>query len=175
CFSGGFADVIFKDVQTATEMNGCRRCGFFATVHDREAAGCTGDISEDNYHEYSTYFWAALYGKTRTGEALAMPDYDGDGAVSFAEAHAYVQLTSDTVDIPVCTCDAFLRTFSKQGGDEGSDLLSPEAPFGRLLKAATPAQRAVLEGLSKQLNLSGDDRVLQARSMAEKLDKERRA
>ena len=63
-------------------MSGANRCGFFATVHDRKAAGCTADIDEANYQEYSTYFFAALRGKTRTGTPITPPDYDGDGRVS---------------------------------------------------------------------------------------------
>ena len=35
-----------------------------------------------------TSFWAALCGQTRTGQKIALPDYDGSGHVSLAEAHA---------------------------------------------------------------------------------------
>ena len=128
CFSGGFADVLFKDGVFAAKpeaLTGAMRCGFFATVPERTAAGCTPDINEDNYHEYSTYFWSAMCGRTRLGAVVEKPDYDGDGQVSFAEAHAYVKLTSDTIDIPVSTSDTFLRAFSKT---TGGARVSPEAP-----------------------------------------------
>src|SRR5258706_7904451 len=54
CHAGGFADVIFKDAQSGTQMSSATRCGFFATSPERNAAGCTSDIDEDNYREYST-------------------------------------------------------------------------------------------------------------------------
>jgi hypothetical protein len=206
CHSGGFADVIFKDAQFGNKLDGlsgANRCGFFATVPEREAAGCTSDIDEENYREYSTYFWAALYGKTRTGEEVKpTPDYDGDGRVSFAEAHAYVQITSDTIDIPVSTSDNFLRAFSITGSDRPqrfagrpgmrrgatrpaapvpppaptsrpAGLLTPELNFAQLLERATPAQRAVIEGLSNPLELWGNDRMRSARALADRLSRER--
>ncbi|HEX8913167.1 MAG TPA: hypothetical protein VF796_12480, partial [Humisphaera sp.] len=119
CHSGGFADVIFKNGDYAANkpdaLAAAPRVGFFATVAERPAAGCTPDINEENYREYSTYFWEAISGKTRLGSSVRKPDYDGDGKVSFAEAHAYVKLTSTTIDIPVCTSDNFLRAFSRTG------------------------------------------------------------
>jgi hypothetical protein len=206
CHSGGFADVIFKDAQFGNKPEGlaaANRCGFFATVPEREAAGCTSDIDEENYREYSTYFWAAIYGKTRTGqEVKPTPDYDGDGKVSFAEAHAYVQITSDTIDIPVSTSDNFLRAFSISGSDRPqrfggrpglrrgttrpaappappaptsrpAGLLTPELNFAQLLEKATPSQRAVIEGLSTPLELWGNDRMRSARALADRLSRER--
>lgn len=119
CHSGGFADLIFKNGEYSNKpaaLAATPRVGFFATVPERPAAGCTPDINEENYHEYSTYFWEAICGKTRLGSNVEKPDYDGDGHISFAEAHAYVKLTSSTIDIPVATSDVLLRTFSKAHG-----------------------------------------------------------
>lgn len=131
CHAGGFADVIFKNADAGSSiasLSDRNRCGFFATVPERPAAGCTPDIDEENYHEYSTYFWEALSGRTRLGSTIKKPDYDGDGKVSFAEAHAYVKLTSSTIDIPICTSDVFLRSFSRTSGPIVVDLNSPPAP-----------------------------------------------
>ncbi len=125
CHAGGFADVIFEKGETP-KLSAADRCGFFATTHDRQAAGCTADIDEENYHEYSTFFFAALHGSTRTGEAVERPDYDGDGSVSFAEAHAYVQVRSDTIDIPVSTSDVFLRQFSEASARDPRGLVTVE-------------------------------------------------
>src|SRR3954447_20239671 len=96
CYTGGFARMIFDKADPKNGLAKQNRCGFFATVHDREAAGCTPDVDESTYVEYSTYFWEALAGHTRTGKAITAPDYDGDGHVSFAEAHAYTVLNADT-------------------------------------------------------------------------------
>ena len=113
CYAGGFANSIFEEGNTEKGLSAANRCGFFATVHDRVAAGCTPDINEANYHEFSTSFFEALRGKTRVDEPVERPDYDGDGRTSLAEAHAYVVLTSNTIDLPIRTSDAFLRAYSK--------------------------------------------------------------
>ncbi len=175
CHSGGFADVIFNDAQSASAasaLSPANRCGFFATVPERSAAGCTSDISDEDYHEYSTYFWAALYGKTRTGASVASADYNGDGRVSLAEAHAYVQLHSDTIDVPVSTSATFLRAFSKSKGD---DLLTPDSTFDQIEAAANASQKAVLDGLSEQLGLWGRERTKMARVQSDKLERDRQS
>lgn len=112
CYSGGFMDLLFEAGDEAKGLTDRPLCGFFATVHDRVAAGCTPDINEENYHEYSSSFWAALMGQTRTGQPLKRPDFDVDGHVSFAEAHAYTLINSPTIDISVQTSDRFLRKYS---------------------------------------------------------------
>jgi len=139
------------------------------------AAGCTPDTAEENYKDYTTYFFAALSGRTRMGQAVPAPDYDHDGRTSMAEAHAYVLLTSDTIDIPMTTSDVLLRQFSKIKDAKVKELVTPSAPFEELLKHATPDRRAVLEGLSKQLELKGDDRAASARALADSIDKQRKA
>lgn len=159
CYSGGFADLALEDRPPGSEV-----CGFFATTFDRPAAGCTPDIDEENYHEYSSYFWEAIRGRTRTGQPLKRrPDLDGNGRVSFAEAHAYTLLESVTVDIPVKSSDAFLRQFSRTG--EG--LLSAESPVETLKRYAAPIDRIVIDGLSQTLGLTGPNRAAEARQKAE--------
>jgi hypothetical protein len=165
CYSGGFADLIFGEGNRKNAAIPRDLCGFFATTFDRPAAGCTPDIDEENYHEYSTYFWEAIRRKTRTGNPITRdPDLDGDGRVSFAEAHAYVLLESVTVDIPVKTSDAYLHAYSKA---DGPGLLSAGSPYDRLVAAANPVDRAVLEGLSAELGLTEPDRVAEARRKAD--------
>jgi hypothetical protein len=166
CYSGGFANTIFNEGQNEKGVTAANRCGFFATVQDRTAAGCTPDIVEENYKEFSSYFWAAIRGKTRAGEAINPPDIDLDGRVSFAEAHAYALLTSDTIDISVKTSDAFLRAISRQTGKEPG-LVTAEAPYAQLIACATPVDRAVLDGLSKQLGLNGSQRAQEAQKLAD--------
>jgi len=112
CYSGGFANIIFKEGNPKKGLSEYPRAGFFATVKDRVAAGCTPDIREKNYHEYSTRFWEGLCGESRVGKKTKQPDLNKDGKTSLAEAHAYVILRSDTIDIPIKTSDVFLRHFS---------------------------------------------------------------
>ncbi|HYE21502.1 MAG TPA: hypothetical protein VEA69_23850 [Tepidisphaeraceae bacterium] len=175
CHSGGFGDVIFKDATAGPVLAEQNRCGFFATWPERLAAGCTPDTVEDNYREYSTYFWAALSGKKRNGQTVERPDYDGDGKTSMAEAHAYVQLTSETVDIPMCTSDVLVRQFGRGKDPKATGLMSGSSPYDKLLETAGADQKAVLEGLSKQLGLTGADRAGAARKLASSIEAERAA
>jgi hypothetical protein len=112
CYSGGFANIIFKEGDPKKGLSEYPRAGFFATVKDRVAAGCTPDIREKNYFEYSTRFWEGLCGESRIGKKTKKPDLNKDGRTSLAEAHAYVVLRSDTIDIPIKTSEVFLRHFS---------------------------------------------------------------
>lgn len=168
CHSGGFARMIFNGGNPDRGFTNRRRCGFFATVHDREAAGCTAEIDDANtYVEYSTYFWNAISGHDRSGKPIELPDYDGNGTVSFEEAHAYTVLTADTIDLPIKTSGEFLSVYSVFGTDD-PDLLGNEEPYSVVLKFASPSERAVLEGLSKQLKLSGENRLVDAYKETEK-------
>jgi hypothetical protein len=172
CHSGGFANVVFKDGKPGPMLSPARRCGFFATTFDRNAAGCTADTVEEDYKDYSTYFFAALGGKTRTGKRVSGCDLDGDGHVSFAEAHAHVLLHSDTIDIPVTTSDILLRQFSDV---TKPSLVSVDAPYSDLHERATPLQRIVMESLSKELGLSMQGRAAESVHLAEMLDAQRKS
>jgi hypothetical protein len=176
CHSGGFGGVLFPGGDVGPVLAEQVRAGFFATWSDRLAAGCTADTREDDYKDYTTYFFAALAGHTRAGRPLPpqTADYDHDGRVSLAEAHAYVLLTSDTIDIPLCTSDVLLRQFSKTKDERVKDLVTASPDFAALLDRATPERRAVLEGLAKQLDLRGDDKVAAARTLAESIDRQRK-
>jgi hypothetical protein len=163
CYTGGFARIIYDKADPDKGLATQSRCGFFATVHDREAAGCTPDVDETTYVEYSTYFWEGLGGRSRTGETIVRPDYDGDGKTSLAEAHAYTVLSADTIDLPLTTASEFLSVESRFRDDEHSQLLPDDAAYSDVLALASPTERAVLEGLSKQLELTGEDRLKTAK------------
>jgi hypothetical protein len=115
CYAGGFGHAIFHQADQRLGLSPRPRCGFFSQRHDRPSAGCTPEIDEADYQEYSSFFWAAIGGQTRSGDHVDSADYDGDGQVSMAEAHAYAVITSDTIDIPVRTSDYFLRRYSRVG------------------------------------------------------------
>jgi hypothetical protein len=162
CYTGGFARIIYEGADPQRGVAKQRRCGFFATVHDRVAAGCTPDVDKASYVEYSTYFWEALGGRSQSGDAVARPDYDGDGRVSFDEAHAYTILNADTIDLPVKTSAEFLTVESQFADRAHPELLPNDAPYDVVLGLANPAERAILEGLSEQLGLEGADRIAAA-------------
>lgn len=183
CYSGGFANVIFKDGDPKKGLAEHPRAGFFATVHNRVAAGCTPDIREENYQEYSTNFWEALCGKTRLGATIEKPDFDGDGKISYAEAHAHVMLSSETIDIPVKTSDAFLRRYSQtqppknkdaNTSNPGKEWLGTEDDYTEILELAAPPEHAVLQGLSTKLELDDDNRLKEAKDLMTELEKQRK-
>ncbi len=183
CYAGGFANSIFHRNNPELGLSPSQRCGFFSQVHDRAAAGCSPDVNDADYQEYSAFFWSALRGKSRTDEALVSADYDDDQQVSFAEAHAYAVLESNTIDIPVRTSDVFLRRYSRlnqaddseQENDEGNsavsrffgnvfssgqsspepDRLTASGLLAGMISQARPDQRAILEQLPQKLELTG--------------------
>ncbi|TWT78846.1 hypothetical protein CA13_02430 [Planctomycetes bacterium CA13] len=164
CYTGGFSHLMFRGGDPKNGLSPQRRVGFYATVHDRPAAGCTADADETNYAEYSTYFWAALSGVDRLGHPIDRPDYDGDGKISFEEAHAYTILNADTIDLPVKTSGEYLSVVSRFATekDNGATLLKNNESYSVVLKYASPVQRRVLEELSEQLDLDGDDSLAEA-------------
>ncbi len=102
CYAGGFARLA-----PGTDGN---RCGFLAEAEDRQAEGCAAGVDANDYRDYTTYFFAALSGRTRLGQALPVnPDLDGDGHVSFHEAHLYALRTGESADLPRATSEAFLE------------------------------------------------------------------
>ena len=162
CHAGGFARLIYNEGNPDRGLSKQPRCGFFATVHDRPAAGCTPDIDEATYVEYSTYFWEAIAGHNRVNQPIEPPDYNNDGRISFDEAHAYTILSSDTIDLPINTSGEFLGIESMFQDDKHADLLPRDLAYDEVLKLATPSERAILEGLSDQLSLTGQDRLSEA-------------
>jgi len=109
CYSGGFARLMYDDPAEPGALAG-GRCGFLAQAPDRQSEGCTPSIEAGEYRDYSTYFFAALTGERRTGEALEQdPDRDGDGRVSLREAHLYALATADSADLSRATSEVFLE------------------------------------------------------------------
>jgi hypothetical protein len=153
CYSGAFANVIFRHGDPGNELAEHDIAGFFATSKDRTAAGCGSEIHEPGYQDFSSYFFGALSGRNRIGQPVSGADYDGDGAVSLHEAFCFALIFDGSSDTPTCTSDAFLRRFAP--------IPEPElyaTPFAKIHEAATPAERAALGTLSERLELSGEDR-----------------
>jgi ATP-dependent protease HslVU (ClpYQ) peptidase subunit len=82
---------------------------------------------------------------------------------------------SETIDIPIKTSGAFLRSLSKTKVKGRSDLLTAESSYSMLLSLATPSERAILEGLAQQLELRGDNLAKAARDKASMLQKDKKA
>ena len=171
CYAGGFSHTIFEGGDDQQGLAEHQRCGFFSQVHDRMAAGCTPDINEADYQEYSTFFWAALSGRTRLGDVIPPVDYNGDGVTSLAEAHAYAVVESNTIDIPLRTSDAFLQKYSRLASGQGHpdaasateprplppvDLLDVSGPLRNLLVLADPIDHQIAIQLAERLSIDLD-------------------
>ena len=111
CYCGGFGHTIFQELDEKKGMASQLRAGFFAQQHDLPAVGCRPDIHNDD--EFSSYFWGAIVGRSRTGVPVMGCDINSDGVISFAEAYAYAVVAGNTIDIPLRTSDVLLRTYSR--------------------------------------------------------------
>ena len=152
CYAGGFAHSIFNQGDKENGLAEPVRCGFFGQRHDLMAAGCRNDIEDDQ--EYSSYFWGAFLGKTRSGVALKNVDINRDGAISLAEAHACALLHCNTIDVPVRATESFLRVYSRTSTDDADEEVGLP-PFSGILQVwadkAPADQRAVILGLAEEL------------------------
>jgi hypothetical protein len=157
CYSGAFANVLFRYGDPANDLIEHDLAGFFAASKDREAAGCGTEIHEPHYQDFSSYFFGALCGRSRLGQPVTGADYDGDGTVNMYEAFCFALIHDDSPDTPTCTSQAFLSRFVS--------LANPElyaTPFAKIMAAANPAQQAALTALSEKLELTGEDRLITA-------------
>ncbi len=157
CYSGAFANVLFENGNPAGATIEQHVAGFFAATPQRTAAGCTPEINEADYRDFTSYFFAALSGVDRMGAPVSDADYDRDGRVGMNEAFAYSLLNDRSIDTPVCTSDAFLRRFVDLPDSEIFGL-----SYSKVLAWAGPAQLVALDGLSMYLNLDGETRLAAA-------------
>jgi hypothetical protein len=109
CFSGSFAGLVHQGGNPTAPLASHDRCGFFAAPPDRPAAGCSPKSDESLYDDYTTRFFAALGGQTRRGDPAPAADLDGDGQVTFEEAHLAAIALEHTMDVPVSTSEELLR------------------------------------------------------------------
>lgn len=166
CFSGAFGNLVFEGGDPHGEPIDRDIAGFYATVKERVAAGCTSAVNEADYHDFTSYFFAALTGRDRVGRRVTGADYDHDGRVEMNEAYCYTLVHDDSIDVPVCTSDVFLRRYALLRDAEVF-----RTPYRSVLRWADPAQRAALDGLSASLGLTGDQRLAHAYSrMVEVVD-----
>jgi hypothetical protein len=149
CFSGAFTRSILAMPEDPELADVARnRCGFVAVPDYQESEGCTPGVDVGEYRDYSTFFFAALAGRTRLGAPLERdPDTDGDGVVSLREAHDYAFTEGLSADMPQRTSEYLL------------ELWAPD--WARWLTVgAVPADKVYLPlaaRLAQKLNLTRDD------------------
>ena len=167
CHSGGFAHAIFHHAEKDRGLNPQLRIGFFSQRHDRAAAGCTPEIDESNYHEYSTYFWEAIGGMTRAGDPIDSADFNQDGVVSLSEAHAHAIISCNTLDIPVSASEAFLRKYSRIAPMSKDDEAADEVGFfGALFGGGAGKKTDEAGETSEEQPLSRDQTIAQLMEIA---------
>jgi hypothetical protein len=147
CYSGSFANLIYRGGDPNKGIALQTRCGFFATIKSRPSVGCTPEVNEADYRDYSSSFFAGLTGRDRIGRKVASADYNKDRRISYAEAHAYAKVDKFTTDLPISTSEAWLQRQVNNPTMQEQILGQPIAP---LAKIARPEQRFVIESLSKQ-------------------------
>lgn len=110
CFSGSFSALIYEQPRSDT-LAEQPRCGFLAESDRREAEGCDLDTNQAEFRDYTTYFFAALHGRTRLGEPIPKEeiDLDGSGDISFYEAHIYTLKNAYSSDLSRSTSEAYLE------------------------------------------------------------------
>jgi hypothetical protein len=147
CYSGSFANLIYENGDPSQPVALQTRCGFFATVKTRPSVGCTPLVNESDYEDYSSSFFAGLSGRDRVGNPAPSADYNQDGQVSFAEAHAFAKVDEETPDWPISTSEAWLQ--QQLSGDQEQTILA--TPMQTWAAQARPEQRYVIESLASQL------------------------
>ncbi len=152
CFSGSFANLIYEQGNPDNPVALQTRCGFFATVAERPSVGCTPAVNEADYRDYSSSFFAGLSGLDRTGKPVASADYNTDGTVSYAEAHAFAKVDEETTDWPVSTVEVWLQ---KQASEAEIDAIFAQ-PITAWLDQAPPQRQYVVRQLSETLKLELD-------------------
>lgn len=110
CYSGGFERLVHPNGDDTLDLAESRRCGFMAESATRESEGCSASVRIGDYRDYTSYFFAALSGKTHSGERVTVDrDIDGDGTISLLDAHLYAQRYAYNGDLPRSTSEVFLE------------------------------------------------------------------
>ena len=150
CFAGSFANFIYQNGNPQRPVALQTRCGFFATIATQTSVGCTPEVNEADYKDYSSSFFAGMSGWSRTGTRVASADYNRDGTISFAEAHAFAKVDERTTDLPVSTSEVWLQDRISQR--QQAKVLTQ--PLMLLLQQARPEQAYVIRGLAARLNFN---------------------
>lgn len=149
CFSGSFANIIYKAGDPHQGIALQTRCGFFATIKTNPSVGCTPEVDEADYRDYSSSFYAGLSGRDRVGKVMPSADYNRDGRISFAEAHAFAKVDEQTSDLPISTLEVWLQEPASE--QQRSQLFTQ--PMATIVKTARPEQRYVIESITRKLQL----------------------
>jgi Caspase domain len=150
CYAGAFANsLVYENGDPQAKVAERHRCGFFATTKSLPSVGCTAEVNEADYRDYSSSFFAGLSGTNRIGQRVASADYNQDGRVSYLEAHAFAKVDERAADLPISTSESWLQS---QLSEVATANLLDRQSLSKLLATARPEQRFVVQSLAKQLN-----------------------
>ena len=143
CFSGAFADLVFRGADPGRGVAEGTRCGLFAATWDRPASGCDPNPDRAAQQGYGIYFLHALKREDRAGKKLPVHVFDlnGDGHISLLEAHVQAVIHGGSFDVPTTTSERYLRVVAPKTG--------PEKPV------PLPEWRAEVRALSARVHLHG--------------------
>ena len=136
CFSGSFASLVY-DNPRSEQLAKQQRCGYLAESDRREAEGCDLGINQAEFRDYTTYFFAALSGKTRLGETIPLSETDlnGDGEVSYREAHLYTLKIADSSDLSRSSTEMLIAKAAPWYRRWESHQPTPDNDYGRIAHA----------------------------------------
>ncbi len=152
CYAGSFANLIYEGGNPDRPVALQTRCGFFATIKTRPSVGCTPEVNEADYRDYSSSFFAGLSGRDRIGQSVASADYNNDGEVSYAEAHAFAKVDGQTPDWPVSTVEVWLQE-QMTNAEQEQILQQAIAP---LQAQARPEQAYVIDSIVEKLGFDSE-------------------
>jgi hypothetical protein len=112
--------------------------------------GCTPEVDEADYQDYSSSFFAGLSGIDRLGKVVEWADYDKDGRVSYREAHSFAKIDEKASDLPISTSESWLE---RQINPAQTKQILRE-PLRKWLDRARPEQAYVVENLAKRLSMN---------------------
>lgn len=151
CYAGAFANFIYENGDPRRSVALQTRCGFFATIKTRTSVGCTPEVNEADYRDYSSSFFAGLSGRDRTGRIMPSADYNRDSKISYAEAHAFAKVDEQSTDLPVSTLEVWLQ--EKSGVNQAQIL---NQPIIQVLAAARTEQKYVVDSLVQQFGFNAN-------------------
>ncbi len=160
---GGSDDVLISGNCFGGVMAQAVSCGFFGARPDVVATGCQSNAAE--VAASKDYLHVFFDGLSRGGQRHA--DADGDGKVSFDEAHWYATRLGDERNITYSTVDSLADSWFEQH----PDLLPQTITVGELHKLAaraTSGERVTLQFLSAGLDGSYRVRLQDLAEQAER-------
>jgi len=157
CYGGSFGNIIYRGGDPQQAIAAQERCGFFGTIKTRTSVGCTPEVDEADYRDYSSSFFAGLSGRDRLGRRVRSADFNQDGRVSYAEAHAFAKVDNLTTDVPISSSEIWLL----RQANATIDNQVRQRPIQSYLSVARPSQKYAISGLTQLLqwdsNLSLQD------------------